>query len=38
VLAELHAFFATEGVHPATALAWISDSRGFAAYQPEPGE
>jgi len=37
VLAELHAFRAAEVVHPA-ARGWITPSRGFATYQPEPGE
>jgi len=36
VIAELHAFLTAEGVHPATAVDWFTDSLGFAAYHPEP--
>jgi hypothetical protein len=37
-LAELRAFLIAEGVHPATALGWFTDSLGFATYHPGPGE
>jgi hypothetical protein len=38
VIAELHTFLVAEGVHPATALGWFTDSLAFATYHPEPGE
>ena len=38
VLAELRAFLTAEGVHPATALGWFTDSLGFGTYHPGPGE
>jgi hypothetical protein len=38
VIAELHTFLGAEGVHPATALGWFTDSLAFATYHPEPGE
>ena len=38
VIAERHAFLTAEGAHTATAVGWFTDSLGFAAYHPEPGE
>jgi hypothetical protein len=38
VLAELRVFLMAEGVHPATALGWFTDSLGFATSHPGPGE
>jgi hypothetical protein len=38
VVAELHTFLVAEGVHPATALGWFTDSLAFATCHPEPGE
>jgi hypothetical protein len=38
VIAELHTFLVAEGVHPATALGWFTDSLAFATYHAEPGE
>jgi hypothetical protein len=38
VIAELPTFLVAEGVQPAAALGWFTDSLACATYHPEPGE